>query len=59
MPKKYYLHLSKYKIRNIWAKSFKSELAKISELRNKCIKNSKNGLLINLFGFSSDFDETW
>ena len=40
------------------AESFKSELAKISELRNKWIKNSKNGLLLNLFGFSSDFDET-
>ena len=36
--------------------TLKSELAKISELRNKWIKNSKNGLLINLFGFSSDFD---
>ena len=47
-----------YDKRLLWAESFKSELAKISELRNKWIKNSKNGLLLNLFGFSSDFDET-
>ena len=33
------------------AESFKSELAKISELRNRRIKNSKNGLLKNLFDF--------
>ena len=41
------------------AGSFKSELAKISELRNKWFKNTKNGPLINLFCFSSNFDETW
>ena len=40
------------------AESFKNELAKISELRNKWIKNSKNGLLLNIFAFSSDFDKT-
>ena len=41
------------------AGSSKSELAKISELTNKWIKNSKNVLLIKLFCFYSDFDETW
>ena len=34
------------------AESFKSELAKINELRNIEI-------LKNIFGFCSDFDETW
>ena len=33
------------------AGSSKSEFAKISELRNKWIKNSKNVLLIKLFCF--------
>ena len=40
------------------AGSSKSELAKISELRNKWIKNSKFVLLMKLFCFYSDFDET-
>ena len=44
------------------AESFKSELAKISELRNKRIKNSKNVLLLktvqNVLNskFSTSFD---
>ena len=41
------------------AGSSKSELAKICELRNKWIKNSKNVLFIKLFCFQSNFDETW
>ena len=41
------------------AGSSKSELEKISELRHEWIKNSKNVLLIKLFCFYSDFDETW
>ena len=41
------------------AGSSKSELRKISELRNKWVKNSKNVLLVKLFCFYSDFDENW
>ena len=41
------------------AGSSKTELAKISELTNKGIKNLKNVLLIKLFCFYSDCDETW
>ena len=41
------------------ARSSKSELSKISELTNRWIKNSKNVLLIKLFCFYSDCDETW
>ena len=45
----------KNRIQNLLrAESFKSELAKISELRIQ-----KNAVLIIFLCFSSDFDETW